>query len=89
MIEDLSKFSKERKKNVQNWYNNIGKNEGPSKAVAIGANFSGCPCIVVCCWIAEIEGWSEELLNSANTLIKFYCYTEILNAPSGFPTIEK
>lgn len=78
MIEDLSKFSADRKRNVQSWYQNVGKEFGVSRAISLAADFSGCPCIVICHWIAEVDGWSEELMRITDLIMQFYGYTEIL-----------
>lgn len=85
MMEDLSKFSPDRKKNVQDWFLTIGKPMGISRAVGSASDFSGVPCIVVCYWIAEVDGWSEDLLFSYKVIKDFYDYTEIRNAPEGSP----
>ncbi len=77
MIEDLSRYSAERKSFVQKWYETNRDHTGVDEAIAIMAIASGCPCIVVAYWIAEIEGMTEGLKKNIDIITKFYGYTEI------------
>ena len=77
MIEDLSRYSPERKEFVQKWYRTNKGNTGANEAIAIMAIASGCPCIVVAHWIAEIEGTTDEVKRIISIITKFYDYTEI------------
>lgn len=79
MVENLSKFSVDRKKNVQTWFLTLGKPMGLSMAIGAAADFSGCPCIVICYWIAEVDGWSDELLRIKKVIVDFYGYKALLN----------
>lgn len=53
--------------------------------VSMWAACTHCPCIVLAFYIAEHIGYTKELVNTIDHLIKDYGYTEILNQLPGSP----
>lgn len=71
---------------IQNWYlNNKSGVKSPSETASLMACASHTPVIVCCFYIGEIDGWSEDILESIQRLINFYGYKEIENIPEGYP----
>lgn len=82
---DLNTYSINRKY-IQNWYkHNKDKVSGVVEAVALQAPSIHCPCIVLTYFIAEDIGFTEEIVESIESLIKQYGYKEILNQPENSP----
>lgn len=82
MKEDFAKYSQDRKEFVQKW---VLKNahEEPSMAIAVMAQTTSVPCIIVAFWIGEVLNWPDKVKENVDSLIKFYGYTELLNKPEG------
>lgn len=79
---DLDKYSI-NKEFIQRWYLESGEPTG--YAVAMMAQATLVPCIVVAYYIGEVSGWTPELLRHIEVLKTFYGYTEIVNKPAGAP----
>jgi hypothetical protein len=85
MREDLSRYSPGRKRDAQVWYKQHVEQYGIGMCIALMAISSGCPSIVTTCWVAEIEGWTPEVVRIFNVIRKYYGYTQILGKLDGFP----
>lgn len=49
------------------------------EAIGVISVSTGVPIIVVCCYVGELFGFSEELKQRIETLKAFYHVTEVLN----------
>ena len=67
---------------AQEWYTNFGK-DNPGMSISLLAFMTGCPCIVIAHWIAEVEGYPDWIVKKIDILMKFYGYQEIANLPEG------
>ena len=83
MIEDLSRFSKELKENVQRLF--LSKSQEDREKILSIADPYKVPCIIIAYWCGEAAGWPDYLKKSVDSLVKFYGYTEIKNKPEGCP----
>jgi len=74
---------------IKNWYKN-NVNKDVSNAVSmIAASPPYYPCIAVAFILAEELGYTAELREIIERLIKFYRYTEIIGQSKDSPYIEK
>lgn len=84
---DLNRYSVNRPF-IQKWYRD-SDNKDISNAVSILSPATHTPCIAMCFFLAEQEGFSPEMVFLIDTLIRFYGYKQILNQPEGSPYMEK
>ena len=80
---DLNKYSVNRKFIIESYHNDKKKNV--SKIVAICGAVSHCPLIVLAFYLSEDIGFTPELTNMIDGLIKFYGYKRILGQREGSP----
>ena len=82
---DLRKYAINRPI-IQGWWRrDKDKGEELCKMIGFYAIGSHCPCIVVCFYIAEDIGYTDELCNTISKLAKFYGYTDVLGQLEGSP----
>lgn len=80
---DLNKYAI-NKKPVQKWYKEHAE-EGVNKSIGILGSSVHCPFICLAFYLAEDIGFTEELIQTIDSLIKFYGYTDIQGQKEGSP----
>lgn len=66
-------MGKTSKPSCMAWYLDKGRHD-PLGSIATISTMSGIPVIVVLHWIAEIEGFTSQLIERKKDIIKFYGY---------------
>ena len=80
---DVGIYYRQKKASID-WYYRQGR-EDIGYTISTLSCATMIPCIVLALWLGEERGFDEELVNKIKTLIKFYGYVDILNAPANFP----
>ena len=83
---DLKKYSINRKF-IQSEYAK-DKNKDIARVIStVGAGIH-CPLLALCFYLAEIEGFTPQIVHMINNLIKFYGYTVISGQPVDSPYLH-
>lgn len=80
---DLETYSA-RREYIHSMYESKYKGD-TNRAIGSLAAITMVPCIVIAFYLAEIEGFTPDLIKSINSLIDFYGYSEIQNKPENSP----
>jgi hypothetical protein len=84
---DINRY-KGAKATTQRWYINKD-NKIPDEDATMMGVVTHTPIIVIAFWIGEVDGWSNEILDLIDLMVKTYRYDTILNIPEGYPGSRK
>ena len=76
---------------IKNWYQSCidrGAEVDIGKGISICAASTHCPCIAMAFYLSEELGFTKELTNTIDNLIKFYDYTEITGQKTNSPYLS-
>jgi hypothetical protein len=77
-------YYKTNKQFVVDWF--LGHKEMDINAIISSMAVStSCPCIVVAYWVAEVNGYTPEVLHTIQSLKDFYGYDKIVGVPDSCP----
>lgn len=83
MTVDIEKYSVNRAY-IKSMYESRFKDD-PNRAIGYLASMTMVPCIVVCFYLAEVDGFTPFWIEQINEFIDFYGYTSIENKPENCP----
>lgn len=83
MTLDLDKYSVNREF-IQKEYARDKNRDITWVISSIGAGIH-CPLLALCFYLAETEGFTSQLIQMINSLIKFYGYTQVSGQPDDSP----